>query len=88
MPDSFIARAIKQINYLEMVILHASPVESLCKHHCGSLAVAGSLVSNTSPVPLSQCRKGKGISHLLMLLPQQKYPGMPCGREYAAFHGA
>lgn len=55
---SFIVRAIKQINYLEMVIVHASPVESLCKHHCGSLAVPGSLVSNTSPVPPSPCGKG------------------------------
>lgn len=88
MPDSFTVRAVEQINYLEMVILHASPVESLCTHHCGSLAVPGSLVSNTSPAPPSPCGKGKGISHLSMLLPRQKYPGMPCCREYAAFHGA
>lgn len=33
-------------------------------------------------------RAERAISHLLMLLTQQKYPGMPCGREYAAFHGA
>lgn len=58
---SFIVTAIKQINYLEMVILHASPVESLCKHHCGSLAVPGAWLAT---LHLYHCPMWKGKGNL------------------------
>lgn len=67
MPNSFILRAIKQINYFEMVILHASPLESV--------------TNITRAPPCSTCESGqatlhlfhfsceeRGVSHLLMLL--------------------
>lgn len=88
MPNFCILRAIKQINYLEMVILHASPLESLSQTTLGlPSAVPGSLVKQHFTFFIFPVRKGESLT-FWCFWKQQKYPSMPCGREYAAFHGA
>lgn len=63
MPNFFILRAIKQINDVEMVILHASPLESLLKTSLGlPSAVPGRLVKQHFTFFHFSCEKRGNLS--------------------------